>query len=93
MTPIENKKRMPPAPILPIGVLLGKADASFKLVGGSSIVFNLIRSRIFGKVLRAVEYPDGNLHHDGIYHICKTYVVCSSYHPVRTGEVDFQANS
>lgn len=58
---------MAPVPIVPIGVLLGKADTAFKLVGGSSIVFNLIRSRIFGKVLRAVEYPDGELHHVKIY--------------------------
>lgn len=48
-------------PIVPIGVMLGKADTAFKMVGGSSIVFNIIRSRIFGKVLRAVEYPDGDL--------------------------------
>lgn len=54
-------------PILPIGLLLGKADTAFKFVGGSSIVFNLIRSRIFGKVLRAIEYPDGELHHVKIY--------------------------
>lgn len=47
--------------ILPIGVLLGKADQAFKLVGGSSIVFNALRSRIFGKVLRVIEYPDGDL--------------------------------
>lgn len=58
---------MAPVPIVPIGLLLGKADTAFKLVGGSSIVFNLIRSRIFGKVLRAVEYPDGDLHHVKIY--------------------------
>lgn len=55
------------APIIPIGVMLGKADTAFKLVGGSSIVFNAIRSRIFGKVLRAVEYPDGDLHSVKIY--------------------------
>lgn len=55
------------APIVPIGVMLGKADTAFKLVGGSSIVFNAIRSRIFGKVLRAVEYPDGDLHSVKIY--------------------------
>lgn len=55
------------APIVPIGVLLGKADTAFKLVGGSSIVFNAIRSRIFGKVLRSVEYPDGELHSVKIY--------------------------
>lgn len=54
-------------PILPIGVMLGKADSAFKLVGGSSIVFNAIRSRIFGKVLRAVEYPDGDLKSVKIY--------------------------
>lgn len=30
-------------------------------VGGSSIVFNAIRGTIFGKILRAVEYPDGDL--------------------------------
>lgn len=48
-------------PILPIGVLLGKADTAFKFVGGSSIIFNALRSRIFGKVLRVVEYPDGDL--------------------------------
>lgn len=52
---------------MPIGVLLGKADSAFKLVGGSSIVFNAIRSRIFGKVLRTVEYPDGELHSIRIY--------------------------
>eukprot|EP00171_Calliarthron_tuberculosum_P015731 IDg15731t1 len=54
-------------PILPIGVLLGKADTAFKLVGGSSIVFNALRSRIFGKVLRAIEYPDGELQTVKIY--------------------------
>lgn len=54
-------------PIVPIAVLLGKADSAFKLVGGSSIVFNAIRSRIFGKVLRAVEYPDGELKSVKIY--------------------------
>lgn len=54
-------------PIVPIGVMLGKADSAFKLVGGSSIVFNAIRSRIFGKVLRAVEYPDGDLKSVKIY--------------------------
>lgn len=48
-------------PIVPIGVLLGKADSAWKLVGGSSILFNALRSRIFGKVLRTVEYPDGEL--------------------------------
>jgi hypothetical protein len=48
--------------IVPIGLLLGKADSAFKMVGGSSIVFNIIRSRLFGKILRAVEYPDGDLH-------------------------------
>lgn len=53
---------MSPVPILPIGVLLGNANSAFKLVGGSSIIFNAIRSRIFGKVLRAIEYPDGELH-------------------------------
>lgn len=52
---------------MPIGVLLGKADTAFKLVGGSSIVFNAIRSRIFGKILRSVEYPDGDLHSVKIY--------------------------
>lgn len=55
------------APIVPIGVMLGKADTAFKMVGGSSIVFNVIRSRIFGKVLRAIEYPDGDLHSVKIY--------------------------
>ncbi|CAN8065979.1 unnamed protein product [Agarophyton chilense] len=55
------------APIVPIGVMLGKADSAFKMVGGSSIVFNAIRSRIFGKVLRAIEYPDGELHSIKIY--------------------------
>lgn len=55
------------APIVPIGVLLGKADTAFKLVGGSSIVFNAIRSRIFGKILRSIEYPDGELHSVKIY--------------------------
>lgn len=54
-------------PILPIGVLLGKADTAFKLVGGSSIVFNALRSRIFGKVLRVIEYPDGDLQTVKIY--------------------------
>lgn len=49
------------APIVPIALLLGKADIAFKLVGGSSIVFNVIRSRLFGKILRTVEYPDGEL--------------------------------
>lgn len=49
------------APIVPIALLLGKADTAFKLVGGSSIVFNVIRSRLFGKILRTVEYPDGEL--------------------------------
>jgi hypothetical protein len=48
--------------IVPIGLLLGKADTAFKMVGGSSIVFNIIRTRLFGKILRAVEYPDGDLH-------------------------------
>jgi len=48
-------------PIVPIGALLGKADSAFKLVGGSSIVFNALRSRIFGKFLRVIEYPDGDL--------------------------------
>ncbi|KAI0564710.1 hypothetical protein FGB62_24g134 [Gracilaria domingensis] len=47
--------------------MLGKADSAFKMVGGSSIVFNAIRSRIFGKVLRAIEYPDGELHSIKIY--------------------------
>lgn len=55
------------APIVPIGVMLGKADSAFKLVGGSSIVFNAIRSRIFGKVLRTIEYPDGELKSVKIY--------------------------
>lgn len=55
------------APIVPIGIMLGKADTAFKLVGGSSIVYNAIRSRIFGKLLRAVEYPDGELHTVKIY--------------------------
>lgn len=55
------------APIVPIALMLGKADTAFKLVGGSSIVYNAIRSRIFGKVLRAVEYPDGELHSVKIY--------------------------
>lgn len=54
-------------PIVPIGVMLGKADIAFKMFGGSSIVFNVIRSRIFGKVLRAVEYPDGHLNTIRIY--------------------------
>lgn len=54
-------------PIVPIGLMLGKADSAFKLVGGSSIVFNAIRSRIFGKVLRTIEYPDGELHSVKIY--------------------------
>lgn len=49
------------APIIPIGALLGKADAVYKMVGGSSVVFNLIRAPIFGKSLRAVEYPSGVL--------------------------------
>lgn len=49
-------------PIVPIGIMLGKADTAFKLVGGSSIVYNAIRSRIFGKMLRTIEYPDGELH-------------------------------
>lgn len=53
--------------IVPIGLMLGKADSAFKMVGGSSIVFNVIRSRIFGKVLRTVEYPDGDLHSVKIY--------------------------
>lgn len=52
---------MAPAPVLPIAALLGKADTAFKMVGGSSIVFNAIRGTIFGKVLRTVEYPDGEL--------------------------------
>lgn len=55
------------APIVAIGALLGKADSAFKLVGGSSIVFNAIRSRIFGKVLRTIEYPDGELRSIKIY--------------------------
>eukprot|EP00177_Eucheuma_denticulatum_P006976 GFKZ01012687.1.p1 GENE.GFKZ01012687.1~~GFKZ01012687.1.p1 ORF type:complete len:267 (+),score=35.04 GFKZ01012687.1:265-1065(+) len=55
------------APIVPIGVMLGKADTAFRMVGGSSIIFNAIRSRIFGKILRAVEYPDGDLHSVKIY--------------------------
>lgn len=54
-------------PIVPIGLMLGKADTAFKMVGGSSIVFNIIRSRIFGKVLRAIEYPDGDLRSFKIY--------------------------
>lgn len=54
-------------PLVPIGLMLGKADTAFKLVGGSSIVFNAIRSRIFGKVLRTLEYPDGELHSVRIY--------------------------
>lgn len=54
-------------PVVPIGVMLGKADSAFKLVGGSSIVFNALRSRIFGKVLRTVEYPDGELHSIKMY--------------------------
>lgn len=54
-------------PIVPIGVMLGKADSAFKMFGGSSIVFNVIRSRIFGKVLRTVEYPDGELKSVKIY--------------------------
>ncbi len=51
---------MTPAPLL-IPAVLGKADATFKLVGGSSIVFNVIKSYIFGKPLRCIEYPDGDL--------------------------------
>lgn len=54
-------------PIVPIGAMLGKADSAFKLMGGSSIVFNALRSRIFGKVLRTVEYPDGELRSVKIY--------------------------
>lgn len=52
--------RMAPAPLL-IPAVLGKADATFKLLGGSSIVFNVIKSYIFGKPLRCIEYPDGDL--------------------------------
>jgi hypothetical protein len=36
-----------------------RADAT--QVGGSSFVFNYLRANLFGKVLRAVEYPDGDL--------------------------------
>ncbi len=54
-------------PVVPIGVMLGKADQAFKMVGGSSIIFNALRSRIFGKILRAVEYPDGDLKTIKIY--------------------------
>ena len=60
---------MAPAPIVPIGVMLGQANSAFKLVGGSSIIFNALRSRIFGKVLRTVEYPDGELHSIKIYNM------------------------
>lgn len=59
------------APMVPIGLMLGKADAAFKFVGGSSIVFNVIRSRIFGKVLRTIEYPDGDLHSIKIYRMTR----------------------
>lgn len=55
------------APIFPIGIMLGKADSAFKLVGGSSIVFNALKSRIFGKVLRTIEYPNGELRSVKIY--------------------------
>ncbi|KAF6000410.1 hypothetical protein F1559_001011 [Cyanidiococcus yangmingshanensis] len=51
---------MSPVPLL-IPAVLGKADATFKLLGGSSIVFNVIKSYIFGKPLRCIEYPDGDL--------------------------------
>ncbi len=54
-------------PVIPFAVLLGKADTAFKFVGGSSIIFNALRSRIFGKVLRIVEYPDGDLNTVKIY--------------------------
>mmetsp|Transcript_38643 Transcript_38643/g.152591 ORF Transcript_38643/g.152591 Transcript_38643/m.152591 type:complete len:237 (+) Transcript_38643:2433-3143(+) len=50
-----------PATFLTISALLGKADTTFRYVGGSSIVFNFLRSYIFGKVLRTMEYPDGDL--------------------------------
>eukprot|EP00188_Purpureofilum_apyrenoidigerum_P000690 Plantae.Rhodophyta-Purpureofilum_apyrenoidigerum.ctg13227.p1 GENE.Plantae.Rhodophyta-Purpureofilum_apyrenoidigerum.ctg13227~~Plantae.Rhodophyta-Purpureofilum_apyrenoidigerum.ctg13227.p1 ORF type:complete len:230 (+),score=31.83 Plantae.Rhodophyta-Purpureofilum_apyrenoidigerum.ctg13227:158-847(+) len=46
---------------LSITALLGKADATFRYVGGSAIVFNFLRTYVFGKVLRTVEYPDGDL--------------------------------
>lgn len=49
------------APIIPIIALLGKGELAFKYLGGSSIVFNTIKGTIFGTVLRAVEYPDGDL--------------------------------
>ena len=54
-------------PLIPFGVILGKADTAFKFVGGSSIIFNALRSRIFGKILRVVEYPDGELKTVKIY--------------------------
>lgn len=53
--------------MLPIAAMLGKADTAFKAVGGSSIIFNLIRHRIFGKNIRCIEYPDGDLQSFQIY--------------------------
>uniref|UniRef100_A0A7S0ZDD5 Uncharacterized protein n=1 Tax=Timspurckia oligopyrenoides TaxID=708627 RepID=A0A7S0ZDD5_9RHOD len=46
---------------LSIGLLLGKADATFRAVGGSSIVAGFLRSVLTGKTYRVIEYPDGNL--------------------------------
>eukprot|EP00172_Hildenbrandia_rubra_P001332 Plantae.Rhodophyta-Hildenbrandia_rubra.ctg18719.p1 GENE.Plantae.Rhodophyta-Hildenbrandia_rubra.ctg18719~~Plantae.Rhodophyta-Hildenbrandia_rubra.ctg18719.p1 ORF type:complete len:236 (+),score=33.64 Plantae.Rhodophyta-Hildenbrandia_rubra.ctg18719:154-861(+) len=48
--------------VVPIGVLVGQAGTAFKTLGGSSILFKLIQSYLFGTTLRTVEYPDGELH-------------------------------
>ncbi|GJQ15806.1 hypothetical protein GpartN1_g7597.t1 [Galdieria partita] len=51
-----------PITSLTIGAMLGKADFAYKYMGGSSIMFNLLKTYIFGKILRTLEYPDGELY-------------------------------
>eukprot|EP00871_Galdieria_phlegrea_P000972 jgi/Galph1/1876/GphlegSOOS_G579.1 len=51
-----------PITSLTIGAMLGKADFAYKYMGGSSIMFNLLKTYIFGKGLRTLEYPDGDLY-------------------------------
>ncbi|KAK4526911.1 hypothetical protein GAYE_SCF29G4830 [Galdieria yellowstonensis] len=51
-----------PITSLTIGAMLGKADFAYKYMGGSSIMFNLLKTYIFGKILRTLEYPDGDLY-------------------------------
>ncbi|KAA8498967.1 hypothetical protein FVE85_6552 [Porphyridium purpureum] len=51
----------PVATSLTIGALLGKGDAAFRAVGGSSLVASFLRSLISGRRFNTLEYPDGNL--------------------------------